>query len=364
LLIGVLLLGLVLVVMPRVESAAGDWAGGVPVVVEVTEVSGGEVELTEFGGGRRWTYSDDEVRRVADPVVGTSISGRLVGDCRCQLMLRPATGLPRYLALLPLLFIALSVPGLLARRRWRRLPDTLARPARPASLEPVWLRRPVGPPVWGVRVASEGRSLLLELQGTPAGWFPTDRGAVTIRGPHPANGLTTLEGTNGVAVASSAPLSERAGRSRVAPWSAQAAAVAGMVGPAPQAAIAVGGADHQRVRVTDTDPGGPPVDGLELDPTRMGRAFLGILVGFYLVWTALVVVLKPSLAVSLVLYVVAFVAIRGSRGLLARRLAGARPLAGWTDRAAATEAARALFVLGYAPARRRADEPTATGAAR
>ncbi len=383
------LLGICLAVIVWVDARVGrtgdDWRTGGPVLVIVTRhVDDGTAEVTEYQSTRTWTVERRGLAQVSSDELGTRIQARVVGDCRCQLMLREPRTVPPVLTGLVLLGLAGTVPGLLARRRWRYRRQLLARPSLPVEVSPVWLRRPFRPAVWGVRVApGPGRpALYLELAGTAVSWLPpgarlaapdgTARGegtvdgggdggdggvAVELHGPDPRNGLCILAAPTGLAVASAAPRAGDAGARLVVPWSDDLTVAAGLAAPAPERPVEVGGAAHTRIRV-----GAGPVGGtgpaasaatLRHDPPRVAIAQSVAVVAAYAVTFVVVRVLASDLVTAATWLVAAGMA----AGLVARRLVVARmatvaPLRAWSDRAAARAAAAAAAAAGLVPSRR------------
>lgn len=366
----------------RVGNAGDDWRAGGPVLVIVTRhVDAGTAEVTEYQSTRTWTVERRALAQVSSDEPGTRIQARVVGDCRCQLMLSEPRTVPPVLTALVLLGLAGTVPGLLARRRWRHRRQLLARPSLPVQVSPVWLRRPFRPAVWGVRVApGPGRpALYLELAGTAVSWLPpgarlaapdgTVRGdgtvdggvgggvAVELHGPDPRNGLCILAAPAGLAVASAAPRAGDAGARLVVPWSDDLTVAAGLAAPAPERPVEVGGAARTRIRVGAGPAGGTgPVASaatLRHDPPRVAIAQSVAVVAAY----AVTFVVVRTLASDLVTAATWLVAAGMAAGLVARRLVVVRmatvaPLRTWSDRAAARAAAAAAAAAGLVPSRR------------
>jgi hypothetical protein len=355
----------------RVGGTADDWRTGSPVLVIVTrQVDGAEAEVTEYQSTRTWTVARRALDQAASDELGTRIQARVVGDCRCQLMLRQPRSVPTALTTLVVIGLAGTVPGLLARRRWRYRNQLLARPSTPVTVSPVWLRRPFRPAVWGVRVApGPGRpALYLELAGTALTWLPTgarlaaagpaDGVAVELHGPDPRNGLCILAAPAGLAVASAAPRSGTSGARLVVPWSDALSVTAGLVAPAPERPIEVGGVAHTRISV-----GGGPADragtdpahaaALRHDPPRVAATQAVAVVAAYAV-TAVVVRTVATDLVTAATWLVAAGLVAGllARRLVVRRMAAVAPLGTWTDRAAARAAAASAAAAGLVPSRR------------
>ena len=380
----VVCLGLIVWVGGRVGTSGGDWDAGSPVLVIVTRhLDGDTAEVTEYQSTRSWTVSRAGLSRASSDELGTRIQARLVGDCRCQLMLREPRSVPPALTALVLVGLAGTVPGLLARHRWRYRKQLLARPARAVSVTPVWLRRPFRPAAWGVLVApADGRpALYLELAGTALAWLPSgarlvatdgvdDRGPapsdgvlVGLHGPDPRNGLCILASPAGLAVASAAPRSGSSGARSATPWSDALTVAAGLAAPAPERPLEVGGAGHTRISVAGRPPSGAsrPEEGrasLRYDPHRVAVNQAVAVVAAYAV-TALVVRSTVSDLVSAATWLVVAGMAAGmvARRLVVRRMASVPPLGDWPDRRAAREAAAAASAAGLVPAR----QPRSTG---
>lgn len=343
-------------VTPRVETARDEWAAATPVLLVVTSAgTDGTAQLTEYGGNRTWTVRQRQLEQVGATQLGSRVQSRLAGDCRCELVLEEPGAIPGYLLLVPLALGAVSVPGIISRRRWRRLRRVLGGPSRPVQLEPVWFRRTFGAPMWGARVATDRAGgtapgpegdPVVELAGTPVSWFPVDGSPVEMFGPDPDNGLTVFQSAGGRAVASTAPRSGPAVERGILAWSGALARATGLVPPPATGALDVGGASHQRISVGPTADGGA-YGSLTHQPHTVDRSKFFVVLGVNAAWIAPYLIFEPTGAWLLVWLVSVLVAFLLLRRRVAARLATRAPFASWEDRRSAGEAAIAAASLGY-----------------
>ena len=359
----VVALALILVVQGRAGGSRGDWNSGVPVLVTVgAHVGDDTAEMVEYQSTRRWMIAREALRRAGSDAIGTRYQARLVGDCRCQLMLEEPATVPPVLIALVGVGLASTVPGLLARRRWRYQRQVLARPSRPVAVTPVWLRRSLRPAALGVRIAGDaGRSdAVLELVGTPLSWFP--QGAmVQLHGPDPRNGLCILAAPGGMAVASAAP--RRAEGPLVVPWSDALSVAAGLMEAPPERAVTVGGPGVSRISVSGGGDRFSPPDGVDETVLAYGPARLakrqevaGALA--YAVALAVVTISAPDVRTAATWLVALGMGLAAlARFALARSAARQPPLRTWSDRSAARAAAAAAHGVGLVPSRREAAVP-------
>lgn len=351
--VGVAISLLLVVVLVWARSRTADqraqWDAGSPVLVVVSGSSGGEVEVTELGGLRSWTVDRGLVPSSA---VGTRIQSRLVGDCRCQLVVREPASIPTSWLLGAGGLVLLGLAQLPQWARWRRVGTVLQMPPQEATVRAVWLRRPVGAPQWAVEVRRRGdppeAATVHELAGTPSWWFDQSTDTVTVRGPDRSGGVTVLENDHGRAVASSAPRPGVAARSRTCGWSRDLAHLLQMDHRVEQT-VEIGGAEHQKVSVHAGGlSGSPPSAVLALDRSERWRLVMAGVSGVMAVGMAMLVVGgRPSVGWLFVPSLASPWILAGARRLRARSIAGRPPLADWADRRAASEAARAAERLGY-----------------
>lgn len=348
---------------PQLDDARRRWDGGQPVLVTVTNVdaAAGEVIVEEWAGDMSWSLPTDDV---PEPVVGARIQSRVVGECRCELMVAPPGSLPWWIRAVPFVLGASALRGLVARRRWRSVGSVLKRPPTPVRVSPLWLRRSIVPPVLAVRVrqpsAVDDPGQVLELAGTAAEWMPATGEEVLLYGPDRSTGLTVLQSASGRAVASSVLRSGALVERQVFPWSSELAAWIWPPGRV-EGPVMIGGRERDRIRVTSdrsssdrSSSGGPGAEPrLVYDPRWVfnwvyAYPFVGFLVVGFLAWAN---GWTAGWAVGAML--AAFAAVRLVFDRLVKRSAGRAPLASWEDRTAARRAAEAAVVLGYVPPRGR-----------
>ena len=342
-------------VQNRPGATRSDWDGGAPVLVVVTaHLDADMAEASEYQSPRTWTISRRALEQVGAEAIGSRVQARLVGECRCQLMLRPPATVPPVLIGLVLVGLASTVPGLVARRRWRYRRELMARPSRPVTVTPTWLNRPLRPAVWGLRLTGGQRGdVVLAMVGTPLTWLP-DGETVQLHGPDPRNGLCVLAAPGGVAVASTAPR-RPSSPGLVAPWSDSLNLAAGLVAPPAERSVSIGGPGVSRISVSGQGPPmhHPPTETetvLAYGPTRLALA-QNVAVGLaYLVSIVTALVTTSDLrGLATVVVVGGMGSATVARKLVAHSAAFKAPLRTWSDRRAAWAAAAAAHGAGLTP---------------
>lgn len=364
----VLVAALVLIVWAKGRVSGGPdreaWNRGAPVLVTVTaHLDDERATVAEYQTSRSWTVERRALRSVATDEPGTRIHARLVGDCRCELLLAEPRSIPPMLTVVVMAGLVASIPGVLAWARWAPRRQVLATTPRSVQVVPIWLSRPLRPAAWALRVApSAGQpALYIEMAGTPLTWFPegarlaTDRSrpsdgvTVDLYGPHRRNGLCVLAAPGGLAVASAAPRVGDSGLRAVPRWADPLTLAAGLVEAPPERPVEVGGGTHSRI-VVNAPQGVAGERRLYYGPRLVtGLRTAAVLIAYAV--TAVVLRATVDDALTMLMWMVGAGMVAGSvaRRLVVYALALLPPLSGWPDRRAARAAAAAAANAGLVP---------------
>lgn len=333
----------------RTAEQRSVWNSGAPVLTIVTGETSDGVVVTEFEGLRQWTV---DPRSVPSNELGTRLQSRLVGACRCELLVEEPAEIPSSWLIGAAALALLAAAQVRQWARWRRVGSVLDMPPREAEARAVWLRRPIGAPQWAVEIRVAGdppeAATVLELAGTPAWWLDPSKATVIVRGPDRTGGVTVLETDHGRAVASSAPRWSVATRSRIHPWSPRLAELLRMHHRSDQA-IEIGGSSHQRVSVRDGAGSHSSASArLVFAPqAELRRWAATISFIFALVLLLLLAGAEPSVGWLFIPPFASPVVWAAVRRWRSKVIADRQPLAGWDDRRGASEAARAAEQLGF-----------------
>jgi len=345
---GAIILGFVVYwLVPGHDEELTRWNSGDPVTVIVIAANAEVVEVAELDGDWVW---DVDPRSIPDTAVGSSIQGRLTGDCRCQLMTDKPRPVPARVQWMPVALGLLAVLSYWRSRRWRSLDEVVSMPPRTIRVEPVWMRHFVLSPRLGVRVVEMQDAFdvgaVIELYGTAAAWLPGPEAEVLLYGPHPVTGTIVLGSTAGRAIPSTAIKSSQILDRGIRPWSSH---LADLIWEAPRhdGLLEIGGTDHQRLRLGSAHKSPNHGQRLLFAPRAVVTwAWAATYPGPFLLWMhAWASDWSPVETIAWM--VIVFVVLQVVFDLVVRKSADREPLASWEDRSAAREAAAAAVALGY-----------------